>query len=54
MTVASSDAERIVDDILSSNSEILDIYINNGYERKYPCLYSKEGFKETYRIQSKW
>jgi hypothetical protein len=26
MTVASSDAERIVDDILSSNSEILDIY----------------------------
>ena len=27
MTVASSDAERIVDDILSSNSEILDISI---------------------------
>jgi len=26
MTVASSDAERIVDDILSSNSEILGIY----------------------------
>jgi|RhiMetdeSRZDD1v2_1073273.scaffolds.fasta_scaffold120883_2 hypothetical protein len=25
MTVASSDAERIVDDILSNNSEILDI-----------------------------
>jgi hypothetical protein len=52
MTVAFSDAERIVDDILSNNSEIL--IINNGYERKYPCLYSKEGFKETYRIQSKW
>jgi hypothetical protein len=27
MTVASSDAERIVDDILSSDSEILDISI---------------------------
>ena len=32
MTVASSDAERIVDDILSSNSEILDISITMDIE----------------------
>ena len=53
MTVASSDAERIVDDILPNNSEILDISTMD-MRGNTPASILKRGFKETYRIQSKW
>jgi hypothetical protein len=49
VTVTSSDAERIVEDILSSNSEILGISIMD-MRGNILAANSKEAFRETFEV----
>jgi hypothetical protein len=49
MAVTSSDAERIVDDILSTNDEILAISIMD-IGGNFLAAKSKESFKEAFRV----